>query len=68
MSSAATSQDAGLAGVGRAGDHFDGAGQGEHVSDGGGLIQARPCCVACVVFFPRRQQMTAPYPCPRQAK
>ena len=38
MSSAATSHDAGLAGAGRAGDHFDGADRGEHMP-GGDLIQ-----------------------------
>ena len=31
-------QDAGLAGAGRAGDHFHGAGRGERVPGGGGLV------------------------------
>ena len=35
-------QDAGLAGAGRAGDHLDGAGRGERVPGGGGLVQAQP--------------------------
>ena len=35
-------QDAGLAGAGRAGDHFHGAGRGERVPRGGRLVQAQP--------------------------
>ena len=45
-------QDPGLAGPGRAGDHLDGAGRGEHVPDGGGLVQPQPALrglLACVL-------------------
>ena len=35
-------EDAGLAGAGRAGDHFDGARRGKRVPDGGGLVQPQP--------------------------
>jgi hypothetical protein len=35
-------QDPGLAGAGRAGDHFHGAGRGERVPRGGRLVQAQP--------------------------
>jgi hypothetical protein len=35
-------QDGGLAGASRAGDHFDGAGRGERVPRGGGLVQPQP--------------------------
>ena len=35
-------QDPGFAGAGRAGDDLDGAGRGEHVPDGGGLVQPQP--------------------------
>ena len=35
-------QDPGLAGAGRAGYHFHGAGRGERVPCGGGLVQAQP--------------------------
>ena len=35
-------EDSGLAGAGRAGDHFRGAGRGEHAPIGRGLVQPQP--------------------------